>query len=92
MDDNTDIQGDKQEETKEAEALSLSDFPITTIDDQSHSNDSISISKSKYEDHRSSSELTDFFEFFNNLTSEMSHPLLINRVIHFSINRSIFKS
>ncbi|THG04130.1 putative uncharacterized protein DDB_G0267716 [Camellia sinensis] len=73
MDDNKDIHGDKQEETEEAEALSLSDFPITTTDDQSHSNDSISISKSKYEDRRSSSEPTDFFEFFNNLTSEMSH-------------------
>ncbi|CAL5407071.1 unnamed protein product [Camellia sinensis] len=57
---------------------SLSGFPITTTDDRSHSNDSISISKSKYEDRRSFSEPTNFF--FNNLTSKMSHPLSVDRI------------
>ncbi|KAL7161991.1 hypothetical protein ACSBR2_042464 [Camellia fascicularis] len=75
MADDTNIHGDKQEETDEAKALFLSDFPI-------------SIFKFKYEDRRPPSEPIDFFEFFNNLKSEMSHPLSVDRVIHFSINRS----
>ncbi|CAL5343222.1 unnamed protein product [Camellia sinensis] len=66
---------------------SLIDFPITITGDQSHSNDSIPISKSKYEDRRSFSEPTNLF--CNNLTSEMSHLLSVDRVIHFSIDRLI---
>ncbi|GFS30392.1 hypothetical protein Acr_00g0011660 [Actinidia rufa] len=64
-DDNRDIHD--QEEAEE-EALSLCDFPITTLTDDHQTDDDLIIS--------SSSEPSDhFFEFFNHLStsSEMSH-------------------
>ncbi|XP_052198357.1 uncharacterized protein LOC127805647 [Diospyros lotus] len=62
MDDENYVQDEEEAE----EAISLCDFPITNDQTQF---DGVS----KYQERRSTSEPSDFFEFFNNLTSEMSH-------------------
>ncbi|KAL2502271.1 hypothetical protein Fot_36119 [Forsythia ovata] len=67
MDDSTSFQDQVDHTTEEAEeALSLCDFPLNV--DESESKDF-----SKIQDRRSSSEPSDFFEFFSDVSSDMSH-------------------
>ncbi|XAR51176.1 hypothetical protein NMG60_11005732 [Bertholletia excelsa] len=59
------------DQEEEEEALSLRNFPITSDGDRTVENEAPSNPKNL--DRRSSSEPTDFFEFFNDLSFEMSY-------------------
>ncbi|KAI3446643.1 hypothetical protein Pfo_003308 [Paulownia fortunei] len=69
MDDNTNFQNQKTKPPKEEEeeALSLCDFPLNS--DEPEKKESCKTQDKR----RSSSEPSDFFEFFNDISSEMSN-------------------